>query len=228
MSYHHRWLLRREDSGSKPSGTTGLLLLLLALPTAIVARFAEEPHSGHPVPGTPASPPGRGFVPWGETGWRWGTVVAFGLYLAAQALPPFHSRPHDFGINSAPGIIMTYLSFVGLTYDGSPMMGRGRALDQHELLNLHVICLMGAVTNVLIVLGSVSAWIRKYRFGFLAASVATLLAVLVLVPMGIWRDLLMLHVGYLCWAGSAGLLAYASWRLLPPQKSKSQKLHSEL
>lgn len=213
--------LGREVSGTKPSRTAGLILLLLALPTAIFARFAGDPHSGHPVPGTPASPPGRGRVPWGETGWRRATFVAFGLYLAAQVLPPFQGRPGDLGINRAPGIMMTCLSFVGLVFDGSPLGGRTPGLDQHQLLTLKTTCLMGATANVLIVVGSVSTWIRTYRFGFRAASTATLLAVLVLFPTGVWRDLFMLHVGYLCWAGSAGLLAYASWKLSSPQKSQT-------
>jgi hypothetical protein len=187
--------------------------------------FAEDPLSDHSVPGAPARPPGHGRVPWGETGWRRATFVAFGLYLAAQALPPFQGRPGDLGMNRAPGFFMTFLSFVGLVYDGSPL-GRTPGLHQHGLLTLKITCLMGAAANVLIVVGSVSTWIHKYRLGFLAAAAATVLAVLVLFPVGAWRDPFLLNVGYLSWAGSAGLLAYASWKLSSPQKP--QKLRSEL
>ena len=148
----------------------------------------------------------------------WATVLAFGLYLAAQALPPFHARPHDAGANSGPGIMMTYLSFVGLVYGGGSL-GRAPAPDQSHFLTLKLACFMGAAANVLIVVGCVSAWFRKYRFSFYAASGAAVLAVLVLFPIGIWRDPLAIHVGYLCWAGFAGLLAYASWRLLATRKA---------
>jgi hypothetical protein len=160
--------------------------------------------------------------PLSETGWRRMTFLAFGLYLAAQALPPFHARRGDAGANSAPGIMMTYLSFVGLVYNGESL-GRAPGLDQSHLLTLKLTCVMGAAANVLIVVGSVSAWCRKYVFSFYVATAAALLAVLVLFPIGIWRDPLAIHMGYLCWAGSAGLLAYASWRLAATRKAAKEQ-----
>ncbi len=155
-----------------------------------------------------------------ETFWRRATYLAFGLYLAAQALPPLQARRGDMGINRAPGVFMTYLSFVGLVWSGSSPGGRPPGPDRHGLLTLKITCLMGAAANVLIVVGCVSTWFRKYRFGFLAASAATTLAVLVLFPIGVWRDPLAINLGYLCWAGSAGLLAYASWKLSSPRESR--------
>ncbi len=114
-------------------------------------------------------------------------------------------------MTSPIGILLTYFSFVGLFHDGMPLGGRTQALDQYGLLTLKAACLMGATANVLIVVGSVSACFRTYRVAFVSASVATALAVLVLLPLGVWRGpLTLIHVGYLCWAGSAGLLTYAS------------------
>jgi hypothetical protein len=164
-------------------------------------------------------------MPWSENRWRLAAFAAFGLYLVAQALPAFQSRPGDLGLNSAPGIMMTYLSFVGLAYDGSPL-GRMQGIDGYRLFVLKSTCLMGAAANVLIVLGSVSTWMRKYRLGVLAASAATVLAVLVLIPLGSRGTSLMPHAGYLSWAGSAGLLAYAAWKLSSPNMSR--KLQTEL
>jgi hypothetical protein len=164
-------------------------------------------------------------MPWSESRWRLAAYAAFGLYLAAQALPSFQSRPGDLGLNSGPGVMMTYLSFVGLFYDGSPL-GRSQGIHGSDLLLLKSTCLMGAAVNVLIIVGSVSIWIRKYRFGFAAASAASVLAVLVLFAMERGRSLMIPHVGYICWAGSAGLLSYAAWKLSSPKASR--KLPSEL
>jgi hypothetical protein len=117
--------------------------------------------------------------------------------------------------------MMTYLSFVGLAYDGSPV-GRMQGMDGYRLFVLKSTCLMGAAANILIVVGSVSTWMRKYRLGFLVACAATVLAVLVLIPLGPGGTPLTPHAGHLSWAGSAGLLAYAAWKLSSPNMRRER------
>jgi hypothetical protein len=175
--------------------------------------------SSDAVLGAPASLPAGGRPARGRTGWRSVAIFAFVLYLLAQALPPFQTPRLQKLVFGEPGIIMTYSSFVGLLfYDGSSWMGRGSGIHGYNLLIFKLACLMGAAANVLIVVASVATWFRKDRFAFRAAMTATALAVLVLLPLGYWRDLTKLNVGYLCWAGSAGLLARATWRLSAEQK----------
>jgi hypothetical protein len=126
--------------------------------------------------------------------------LALGLYVASLFLPAIQWA--DSIVSGYAALNMTFLGIYFFSWEPSPAR-LGPAL---------LICVLGALANVLMLLGYVGVLARLQVFSRLVATSAVLVA-LAVIPLagGVMGNR---QSGYVLWVGTAVILASAAW-LLP-------------
>ena len=118
--------------------------------------------------------------------------LAIGMYVAAQVLPAI-----QLGSDWIFGGQATYLAFVGL------------ASPNQVPSTYWLACVMGVAANLLMAAAFLGYWNRRTGLALVASSIASVLAIGVLLPLAASHELHGVHLGHLIWVGSTVLMAIA-------------------
>ena len=125
------------------------------------------------------------------------------MYVCAQMLPAI-----QMGSDWVFGGQATYLAFVGLA-------------APHQLPPTYwLACVMGVAANLLMAAACLGLWTRRTGLAVYASSIASVLAISVLLPLAASHELHGVHLGHLLWVGSIVLMALACARRLVSAKRR--------